>query len=292
MTEFPVHEFGGDGPVVHLAHANGFPPGAYRALAETLTGSHRVVALPSRPLWPGSRPTSAPTWRPLADDLVAGLESLGLSGVVGVGHSLGGVLTLWAAIDRPDLFRAVVLIDPVLLPPAWLRGLRLLRLLGLGHRQPLVQGALRRRRTWPNRRACFEHYRDKPLFARWSDEVLGEYVRAGTQPRLDGGVELAYPPEWEAHIFATTPLGIWRDVPRLHAPALVIRGEHSETFVPQAQARLARLLPRARLCHHRRRRTPAAHGAAGGDRRRDSRLCGRTGPVCLEDGQQGERLAQ
>ncbi len=263
-----LHDFGGDGPAVHLAHANGFPPGTYRALAQALADAYHVVALPSRPLWSGSRPESAPTWRPLADDLVTGLEALGLRSVVGVGHSLGGVLTLWAAINRPDLFRAVVLVDPVLLPPTWLWGLRLLRFLGLGHRQPLVQGALHRRRTWPHRQACFDHYRAKSLFARWPDDVLWDYVEVGTRPRPDGSVELAYPPKWEAHIFATTPTGIWRDVPALEVPALVVRGAESETFMPSAQARLARLLPRARFMsidgagHLVPMERPAATGAA------------------------------
>ncbi|MFC2031070.1 hypothetical protein ACFLWA_10115 [Chloroflexota bacterium] len=45
-----LHDFGGSGPTLHLAHANGFPPGTYGPLAETLTGGYRVVALPSRPL--------------------------------------------------------------------------------------------------------------------------------------------------------------------------------------------------------------------------------------------------
>ena len=43
-----MHNFGGDGPIVHLAHANGFPPGAYRLLAETLTDRYQVIARPSR----------------------------------------------------------------------------------------------------------------------------------------------------------------------------------------------------------------------------------------------------
>jgi pimeloyl-ACP methyl ester carboxylesterase len=252
-TTFPstagdwLHDFGGEGPVVHLAHANGFPPGTYRPLAETLTGDHRVVALLSRPLWVDSRPGSAPTWRPLAGDLVEGLDGLGLTGIIGIGHSLGGVLTLWAAVCRPDLFRAVVLIDPVILPTVWLWGLRFLRWLGLRDRQPLVQGALHRRRTWPSRQACFKHYRGKSLFARWSDEALWAYVESGTCKRGDGRVELVYPPEWEAHIFATTPTDVWRDVSKLRTAALVLRGEHSQTFRPEAEARMARLLPQARF---------------------------------------------
>jgi len=248
------HDFGGDGPIIHLAHANGFPPGSYRPLAETLTDHYHVIGLPSWPLRPDSQ-LKDPDWHPLADDLIRGLDhlsldgALGLSpgGIIGVGHSMGGVLTLWAAVRRPDLFRAVVLIDPVFLPPAWLWAVRLLRLLGLQRRLPLVRGALRRRRTWPSRQACYEHYRDKRIFATWPDASLRAYAEAGTRERAGGQVELVYPPEWEAHIFATTPTDVWRAVPRLCVPALVIRGEHSDTFRPESQARMERLVPQARF---------------------------------------------
>ncbi len=241
------HDFGGQGPLIHLAHANGFPPGTYRPLAEALADDYHIIGLPARPLWPGSRPEQAPSWRSLADDLIQALDHLGLRDLVGVGHSLGGVLTMWASIQRPELFRAVVLIDPVILPPAWLWLARLMRALGLGQRQPLVQGALRRRCVWPNRQACYMHYRHKPLFARWPDASLWAYVEAGTRPRADGQVELVYPPAWEAHIFATTPTDIWRDVPRLAVPALVISGAHSGILRPKSQALMARLLPQARF---------------------------------------------
>ena len=241
-----LYDLGGHGPLVHLAHANGFPPLTYRPLARQLDG-YQVVALRSRPLWPGSEPQSAPDWHPLADDLQRGLEELGQGPVLGLGHSIGGVLTLWAALRRPDLFRAVVLIDPVILPPTWLLLLRLMRGLGLSDRQPLVQGALRRRRTWPSRRACYEHYRRKSFFARWSDDSLWAYVEAATQPRPGGGVELVYAPEWEAHIFATTPLDAWRGIARLRPPLLLVRGAHSNTFRPSCQRRLTRLLPQARV---------------------------------------------
>jgi pimeloyl-ACP methyl ester carboxylesterase len=241
-----LHDFGGRGLTVHLAHANGFPPGTYRLLADALTDAYHVIGLPARPLWPGSDPAKAPDWRPLADDLVHALHDLSLSGIVGVGHSLGGVLTLWAGSDQPDLFRAVILIEPVILPPTWLYCLRLMRWLGLGNRQPLVQSALRRRRAWSSHEECFVHFRQKTFFGRWSDDALWDYVKSSTCRREDHSVALCYPPEWEAHIFATAPADIWRDVPRLQIPALVLRGEHSRTFLPSAQARLTRLLPQAR----------------------------------------------
>ncbi len=240
------HDFGGDGPILHIAHANGFPPGTYRPLAATLTDRYHVIGVPARPLWPGSSPEEIADWRPLGHDLVRQLDGLGLRGIIGVGHSMGGVMTLWAAVDRPDLFRAVVLIDPVILPPQWLLLARLLRWFGVEPRPSLVRGALHRRRTWPGREECFAYFRTKPFFARWPDESLWAYVEAGTRPRPDGGVELVYPPEWEARIFSTIPTDIWRDVPRLRLPTLIIRGEHSGTFFPPALRRMERVLPHAR----------------------------------------------
>jgi pimeloyl-ACP methyl ester carboxylesterase len=243
---FPVIDYGGDGPYLHLAHANGFPPGAYRLLVSLLAENYRVLCLPSRPLWADSRPESVPNWHVMADDLIYGLDDMGLSGIVGVGHSMGGDLTLWAAVSRPDLFRSVVLIDPVILPPTWLWMVRVFRWLSLRRRLPMVQGALRRRSAWPCRQACYDHYRGKRFFAQWSDASLWAYVEAGTRERAEGGVTLSYSPEWEAHIFATVPVDIWRAVPKLRIPALVVRGERSNTFVQESQARMERLLPQAR----------------------------------------------
>jgi pimeloyl-ACP methyl ester carboxylesterase len=238
-----LHDLGGEGPVIHLAHANGFPPGTYDPLGEVLAQNYHVVGLPARPLWPNSLPEHAPTWHTLADDLIEGLNTLGLSDIIGVGHSLGGVCTMLAAVQSPDLFRVLVLIDPVILPPIVLWVLKLTRMLGLGQRQPLVRSALRRRRIWPSRQACFEHYRAKQLFSPWSDRSLWAYVKAGTRFLPDGQVELVYPLQWEAHIFATAPTDVWRYVAKLTTPTLVIRGERSDTFRPQAQQRMARLAP-------------------------------------------------
>ncbi len=242
-----LEDFGGQGTLLHLAHANGFPPGTYRPLIDHLRDHHQVVALTSRPLWPGSRPESAPSWHPLADDLIRGLDALGMRPIFGVGHSIGGVLTMWAAVRRPDLFRAVVLIDPVILPPVTLALLRLMRAVGLEGRQPLVHGALRRRRTWPDRQACFEHYREKAFFSRWSDDSLWAYVEAGTRPTADGQVELTYPPEWEAHIFATSPVDVWQAIPELEVPTLVSRGRETNTFRAASHRRFARRTPQTRF---------------------------------------------
>lgn len=245
------HPFGGDpdAPLLHIAHANGFPPAVYAPLASRFTDAYHVAGLITRPLWSARVPEGYDTWHLLADDLIAALEQTAADRVVGVGHSLGGVTTLLAAVKRPDLFRAIALLDPVLLPPRWLWFVRWMRRLPIPWQPPLVRGALRRRRNWSSREEAYAYFREKPFFAGWPDPALRAYVESGTQPTPDGGVTLAYPPEWEAHIFGSVPADMWRFAPRLSSdlPALFVRGEHSDTFRPAVQARLVRQLPGARV---------------------------------------------
>lgn len=244
-------ELGGDpdAPLLYVAHANGFPPATYAPLAALLARTYHVVGIAARPLLAGHPPDEATTWHALADDLVRDLDALKADGVVGVGHSLGGVMTLLAAVQRPDLFRAIVLLDPVLLPPLWLALLRWMRWLRLSWRPPLSKTALRRRRVWPSSQAAYEYFKSKPFFADWQESMLRAYVAAGTRPTDKGQVELVYPPQWEAHLFATVPTDVWRFVPRLshNLPALFVRGERSEAFHPAVQTYAARRLPHARF---------------------------------------------
>ena len=246
-----LYDFGGvpDAPLLHIAHANGFHPATYAPLAAPLARSYHVLGLAARPLWPGQLPQKDKTWRLFADDFIDGLEELGAGGVIGVGHSMGGVTTLLAAIDRPDLFRAIILLDPVLLPPGWLLLQEGIRRLRLPWQPSLVKRALCRHRTWPDRQSAYEYFHKKPFFASWQEAALRAYVEHGTRPTADGQVTLAYPPEWEAHIFGSVPTDIWQFVSRLNSrlPVLFARGERSETFRPDALARAARLLPHARV---------------------------------------------
>ena len=93
-----LDDWGGTGPVLHLAHANGFPPGTYRKLIELLKTRYHVFTLRSRCLVPGSDPLTLGSWTDLADELAHSLRARGLENVVGVGHSVGGVATLLASV--------------------------------------------------------------------------------------------------------------------------------------------------------------------------------------------------
>ena len=161
----PHLDLGGPGPVLHFAHANGYPVEAYGAVLRRLDG-FRVLGMNQRMLWPGSNPRRLSDWKPLAADLVRFLESCARPPVLGVGHSMGGVATAQACLMRPELFAALVLIDPVFLPPRITRYWGWMKRLGLGHRMPLSKIARKRRTTFESREIALDRFRRVPLFSR------------------------------------------------------------------------------------------------------------------------------
>jgi pimeloyl-ACP methyl ester carboxylesterase len=251
----PCLETADNGPLLHFAHANGYPPAAYTPLFGRLSERTHILAMHARPLWPAAMRNDdsmgdgrLDSWRLLADDLIAFCDEHKLRGAIGAGHSLGGVTTLMAAVQRPDLFDRLVLIDPVLLSRRRSAAWGLVKRLGLAaYFNPLVGPARRRQRSFASREAMFAHYRNKQVFAGLDDRALGAYVDALGRRASGGSVELTYPPEWEARIYETLPHDLWRLVPQVRCPVMVLYGERSDTFRAAAASELKRALPQAVL---------------------------------------------
>ena len=235
-------------PLLNIMPANGFPPQTYLPMLRGLAGFHSI-SLPPRALWGDqAAPATLRSWRAAADDLLRGLDRFGLDDIVAVGHSLGGVLSMLALIKEPQRFRALVMLDPVLLPQAALDMLAAARDSGRIDDMPLVQGARRRRRFFASRRVAYSRFREKPIFADWPAEALSLYVEHGLRARDNGaGYELTWSPAWEAYYFSTVYQSIWQDLPKLNnlAPILIIRAEDSDTFPDTSYARARSLAPAA-----------------------------------------------
>jgi pimeloyl-ACP methyl ester carboxylesterase len=223
-------------PLLHLAHANGFPPATYTRSLVPLFEKFHVISFFARPFWPDCPPAETlKDWSVFADDLLNGLGEIKTKKIIAVGHSLGGVATLYAAIRQPELFSHVILIDPTMLPSAFLRKVTWMKWFGMEARTELVQGALRRRRHWDSREQAYQSFKEKPLFKKWPDEILRAYVEGMTAPSEKGGVKLTYSPEWEAQIYRTIPTDVWKKANQLGQPTLVIRGENSNTFTAESE---------------------------------------------------------
>jgi pimeloyl-ACP methyl ester carboxylesterase len=245
----PHFDLNGDGPPLHFLHANGYPPECYRPLLELLKREYRVFGMSLRPLWPDSNPDDIKDWNPFSDDLLRFLSSHETAPVIGVGHSIGAIVTLRAALRDQSKFRALVLIDPVLFPPRRLISWNFIRATGLGHRlHPMIAASQKRRRTFDDLNTVFRGYRKRKIFRYMSDENLRIYLEGITKPN-NGGYELRFSPEWETRIYFTglRDFDLWRDLPRLKMPTLFLRGAETDTFWEEAAKLVERKQPRVKM---------------------------------------------
>ncbi len=229
----PYLDFGGKGQPLHFLHANGYPPACYQPLTERLASQYHTIGMLLRPLWPDSKPEEVNDWTPFTDDLLKFFDEQKLESVIGVGHSIGAIVTLRAALREPSRFHALVLMDPVLFPRYFILEWNLARFFGLGNQiHPLINGALKRRREFNDLNKVFEGYRRRSIFRFFTNENLRIFINGMTEP-ANNHYELAYSPEWEARIYYTGvwhDLDLWRNLARLQVPTIIIRGAETDTF--------------------------------------------------------------
>lgn len=201
-VEIALLDWGGEGPLALLHHANGFCKGTWGMVATGLRQRFRVVALDARGHGDSSQPAGegAYAWREFALDLVSVAERLRAELghiALAVGHSFGGTATLGAAARRPELFDRMLLVDPVI--PGRPGGGDPER---RANARRLAERAARRRADWPSRQEARSWWAERELFARWRPEALDLYALDGLRERPGGGVELKCPGAVEAAVFS------------------------------------------------------------------------------------------
>ncbi len=160
---------------------------------------------------------------------------------------MGATTTLRLALQNPELFSALILVDPVIFLPWVTIALQMANKLGIKLKiHHLAASTLRRRKVFDNQEIMYNHYRSKPVFRRMSDESLWAYVRSVNRPvaETQGMVELRYSPEWEAKIYLTgnlADLELWRNLRKLQLPTLVIRGQETDTFLVSTARRMQKI---------------------------------------------------
>ena len=244
-------EWGGDAPPVVLLHATGFLARLWEPIATEMSARFHVYALDARghgdsdkPVLSGAEgpaPAGGYGWEGLAADLMGFLDAVGLVGVPIVGHSSGAAGAIRLAARRPEYVAAAVLIEPTVFPPMPVEG-------SDERKEQLASGAARRRMVWDSREELVDAYRQRRTFAGWREDVLRLFAEHGTFEREDGKIELKCPGEIEAELYRNSlSPDTWDLMPRVHCPALVIRGEKTEPLLALVAEGVVRRIPGARL---------------------------------------------
>jgi lipase len=208
-----VWEWPGPDPAIVFAHGTGFHGRCWDQVIRRLP-HRRVLAPDARGHGRSVKPQPPYHWNLFSRDLAAIVSRLGISGAIGVGHSMGGYTITAVAALRPETVSALLLIDPTIREPR------------LYDAKPFDTSRVRRRRDhWPSPQVMFHSFRGRPLFERWRPEVLKDYCDYGLLP--DGsGYRVACPPPIEASIYECSrerEAALPTVIPSVACPVIVLR---------------------------------------------------------------------
>lgn len=217
---------------IHFAHANGFPAKTYSKLFSFLENDYEINYLERHAHNPKFPVTE--NWERLRDELIEELEKRYTRKIIGVGHSLGGILHFLAAIEKPELYKQIILLDAPIISRLSSSSVRIFKMLNLIDRFTPSQTTRFRRNLWQSKQEVFEHFKEKPKFAAFDEDVLRDYAEHGTI-KNEKGYELFFKPSTEAKIYRTLPHNLPKFRGQLKVPAVYIGGTDSH------EAKLARL---------------------------------------------------
>jgi pimeloyl-ACP methyl ester carboxylesterase len=193
----------------------------------------------------GTDPRYPPTegWPHLVDQLLNFLEeNFSSDPVYGVGHSLGGYLSYLAAVRKPELFKAIVLLDAPIIGPVRGTMLGATKRLGIVDRVTPAGATRDRRSTWRTREEAKQHFRSRKLFRNFTEQCLDDYVSHGLVENHE--LRLKIDPAVEYQIYRTIPHDMMRHLPGLRVPATFIGGADSDVV---RRVRLAGMKPKFSL---------------------------------------------
>lgn len=219
-----VWDYGGEGPVLMLAHCTGTHGRIWDPLVPTLLPHFRVFAYDTRGHGDSDKPHDPKfyCWESSGMDLLAVIDALGLhAGILAAGHSAGAAHICYAEMKRPGTFSRAVLIDPIIGPAEAFSG-----------PNPLAEKSRRRRNEFDSRDAAVRRFASKPPMNAWAPEVLEAYVRFGTFERADGRIVLKCPGEIEAAVYdGSGATDVYENLGELKLHVTLVTAENSDVRI-------------------------------------------------------------
>ncbi|MFT4655280.1 MAG: pimeloyl-ACP methyl ester carboxylesterase [Patiriisocius sp.] len=216
---------------LYFAHANGFPTGSYKKLFNHLPKQYNVIAidkLAHNPQYPLND-----NWQNQVAEMISFVESNKgeHEKVVAVGHSFGALVSYMSACLRPDLFSALVMLDPPLMTGLARYLFRFAKKTRLINKITPAGITLLRKQKWHREQDLHAYFSKKVLFKDFDPDCINDYISSAISEQGDH-MHLNFDVETEANIFRTIPHNLPTYAGKLKVPSVLITGKNTDVCVP------------------------------------------------------------
>ena len=168
-----------DAPSLFLLHGDMRTSRSWDAVARHLLDRYRVIALDSRGHGDSDWPDTGYTFAQRVDDLEAFADAVGMRNVVAVAHSTGGVVATLLSERRPDIFRCLALLEPMVVVTE-------------SFQRMVSKRAETPRRTWDSREDMYKYLKWHRMTGKWPDEVIRDVVDHESYELPDGRLDMKW----------------------------------------------------------------------------------------------------
>jgi len=225
-------------PVVLCMHGLTRNSSDFHSLALTLKDDFRVISVDQRGRGRSDYDSDSTNYRPdiYCGDMLSLLPSLDLNQVIAIGTSMGGIMAMMMAAQRPGIFTKIILNDigPEIDPAGLAR----------------IKGYIGVTRPFKNWAAATSAVKAQgpEIFPDYTDEDWKKFARRTCVELPDGRVDFAYDPMISEPIQSddtvTEPVDMWPMFRALHnVPVLTIRGSLSDILSGETVQKMSLLHP-------------------------------------------------
>lgn len=239
-------------PILHFIHGNSYCGRIYSSLWDELSQHFDIFLHDAQGHgdsdhgakfvgWERSAELAEEVWRSFSPRFHT---NSGMPEVIGMGHSFGGVLTTYMQAKSPDLFSKLVLLDPIVMPPAMVLFLKVMHGFGIYDKNPHAKRAGRRRSHWPTPEDAWSALHGRGMHRGWTESSMRAFIEHGLKPSdCQTKWQLKCEPSREAEIFSSYLLGIWRMIPKIDVQTHILVGAETYPFVWKSMRRWNKIHP-------------------------------------------------
>jgi len=170
-------------------------------------------------------------WQRLTDEVIESIRSNTSRPVIGLGHSMGGVLTLMAAEKAPELFSMVIMLDSPLFNRVKSLAVKAIKHLGFADKFLSLTRINRMPSSWQSVEALRAYFQSKSVYSLLPEAAISDFVEHGLIKNSAGEYCVRFDREIEYAIYRTFPHHL-PDSLVITRPVVLIYGADSDVVTP------------------------------------------------------------